>query len=272
MKPIFYIVNMFLLAGLFSCQEAEQMLFNGVARVQMDEDNEQKVDFYYQDNSILRDTVYLTVNTIGDPEDRVRRIALEQITEYDITYQYDNKGNVVDSTVTEKPNKAVPGVHYVPMDAPEMESLLVIQPNAVTAEIPVIILRDASLKEEEYRLCLQLKSTDDFLLGERDHLSGAIVMADKLSKPNFWTSTVESYYFGTYSTRKYEFMYEVAGEKIDDEWYDRLLEDRAELYFFCDKFKSALEEYNNDPENIAQGLAPMREDQSDPNSPRIVFP
>ena len=45
MKPIFYIVNMFLLAGLFSCQEAEQMLFNGVARVQMDEDNEQKVDF-----------------------------------------------------------------------------------------------------------------------------------------------------------------------------------------------------------------------------------
>lgn len=94
--------------------------------------------FYYTDASINRDTVYLTVNTIGDPEDRVRHIAMEQISEYDVEYKYDEKGNLIDSVLTEKPNKAVPGVHYVPMDDPEMLPLLVIQPNAVTAEIPVI--------------------------------------------------------------------------------------------------------------------------------------
>ena len=87
------------------------------------------------------------------------------------------------------------------MDDPEMLPLLVIQPNAVTAEIPVILLRDASLKEDDYRLCLRLKATDDFRLGETGKLSGTIVLSDKLSKPNFWNSSVDRYYLGVYRTR-----------------------------------------------------------------------
>ena len=272
MKSILYLPTLMLLAGLSSCQEAEYMLFNEAARVQMDESEEIKADFYYMDESIQRDTVYLSIHTIGDPEKRPRRVMLQQITEYDIEYQYDNKGNLVDSVVTEKPNKAVPGVHYVPMDDPEMENLLYVQLDSVTLEVPVILLRDASLQEEEYRLCLELVATEDFLLGEHEHLSGTITMADKLSKPSFWTSRVERYYFGAYSERKHEFMYEVAGEPINDEWYDRLSQDYAEQTYFINKFKNALDEYNNDPDNIAQGLAPMREDPNDPNSALIVFP
>lgn len=272
MKPILYLPALLLLAGFSSCQEAEYMLFNEAARVQMNESEEIKADFYYMDQSILRDTVYLSIHTIGDPENRPRKIMLQQITEYDIEYQYDNKGNLVDSIVTEKNNKAVPGVHYVPMDDPEMENLLYVQPDSVTLEVPVILLRDTSLQREEYRLCLQLVATDDFLLGEHDHLSGVIVMADKLSRPGFWDSRVEQYYFGAYSERKHEFMYEVAGEKIDDEWYARLSQDYAEQTYFTNKFKNALDEYNNDPDNIAQGLAPMREEAGNPDSPLIVFP
>ena len=77
----------------------------------------------------------------------------------------------MDSVVTEKPNKAIPGVHYVPMDDPEMENLLVVRADSVTLEVPVILLRDTSLQREEYRLCLQLVATEDFLLGESEHLS-----------------------------------------------------------------------------------------------------
>ena len=272
MKSILYLPALLFLAGLSSCQEAEYMLFNEAARVQMNESEEIKADFYYMDESIQRDTVYLSIQTIGDPENRPRRVMLQQITEYDIEYQYDNKGNLVDSVVTEKPNKAVPGVHYVPMDDPEMESLLYVQPASVTLEVPVILLRDTSLQREEYRLCLQLVATEDFLLGESEHLSGVIVITDKLSKPSFWNSSVDQYFFGTYSTRKHEFMYEVAGEKINDEWYNRLLQDYAEQTYFRNMFKNALDEYNNDPDNIAQGLAPMREDPNNPNSALIVFP
>ena len=258
-------------ASLCSCQEAEHLLFNDVARVQMDEDKEVLTSFYYDDALVIRDTVYLTVNTIGEPEDRVRRIELEQITEYDVKYIYDAKGNLTDSVVTEKPNKAVPGVHYVAMDDAEMLSLLVIRPNAVTAEVPVILLRDASLKKAEYRLCLQLKETPDFLLGERGKLTGTVVFSDKLSKPSFWDASVERYYFGKYSERKHAFMNEVLEVRVTDEWYKNMTSDYAELQFIINKMKAALKAYNENPDNLAKGLAPMREEQSNPNSPLVTF-
>lgn len=271
MKHIFLLLS-FIPFLFYSCQEAEYVLFDDVARVQMDETAEIKVDFYYLDKSIVRDTAYLTIHTIGVPENRERKIALKQITEYDIEYQYDNKGNLVDSVVTEKANKAIPGIHYVPMDDPEMEKLLIVRPDSVSLEVPIIILRDTSLQREEFRLCLQLTETEDFFLGESEHLSGVIVITDKLSKPGFWDSWVDQYFLGTYSTRKHEFIYEITGEKIDDAWYERLTLDSGERTFWQNKFKNALNEYNSDPDNIAKGLAPMREDQNDPNSSLIMFP
>lgn len=272
MRKLFYILTIGLLLGQTSCQKAEYLLFNGVARVQMVEKEEIRADFFYEEPAVLRDTVYLTVQTIGDPVNRTRKIAFEQIPEYDVEYKYDNKGNLVDSVFTKKPNQAIPGVHYVSMDAPEIQSLLVVQPNAVSVEVPVILLRDKSLKKEEYRLCLKLVETSDFLLGEREHITATIVFFDKLSKPGFWNSDVDSYYFGTYSTTKHEFMYNIAKERIDNEWYDRICMDYGELMFFKTKFQTALEEYNNDPDKIAQGLAPLREDPADPASPLILFP
>ena len=272
MKEIIYTVVFLSTVLLTGCQKAEYLLFNDTARVQMNEEKEILTDFYYTDASIVRDTVYLTVNTIGDPENRVRRVALEQISEYDVEYKYDAKGNLIDSVVTEKPNKAVPGVHYVSMDDPEMLPLLVVQPNAVTVEIPVILLRDASLKKDEYRLCLQLVPTSDFLLGERGKLSGTIVFSDKLSKPGFWNTSVDRYYFGLYSTRKHEFMYEVMQTEINEAWWKKLRADYAELTYTRNKLKEALSVYNADPANKANGLAPMREEQNNPNSPLVTFP
>ena len=72
MKRIIYTAIFLSASWLTGCQEAEYLLFNDIARVQMDEEDEIRTSFYYTDASINRDTVYLTVNTIGDPEDRVR--------------------------------------------------------------------------------------------------------------------------------------------------------------------------------------------------------
>ncbi len=257
---------------LGGCEKSKYMFFNDIARIQMDEEKEIRTDFLYKDKSITRDTVFLTVNTSGYPSDRPRRIALEQISEYDVKYLYDNKGNLTDSIVTEKPHKAAPGIHYVAMDDAEMEPLLVIPPHAVTLEVPVILLRDTSLTTEEYRLCLKLKATEDFTLGEKAHLSGTIIFSDKLSQPAFWTTHVETYYFGKYSTRKHEFMFEVIQEKLTDQWYKRIITDYAELLYIQDKLKKALDAYNSDPANLATGKAPMRENQDDPNSELITFP
>ncbi|MDE5610974.1 MAG: DUF4843 domain-containing protein [Odoribacter sp.] len=273
MKKIFIVLYVFLVLVETGCHEADYVLFNDIARVQMSGDEEVLYDFFYKDrNTVMRDTVYLTVHTIGDPEGRARRIVLEQIPEYDVDYQYDNKGNLIDSVVTEKPNKAVAGVHYVAMNSEEMQPLLFVAPGAVSVQVPVILLRDASLRTEEVRLCLKLVATEDFQLGEASQLSRTIIFADKLSKPSKWNASIDRYYFGTYSARKHEFMYSVAGEKIDDEWFTWVMMDFAELTYFKNKFKNALEKYNADPENIAQGLAPMREVQDDPKSALVVFP
>ena len=268
-----YIMLLGAMLGLGACEETEYKLFDDVSRVQMDKENEEvRADFFYIDRSINRDTAYLKVNTIGGPMNRDRKISFQQITEYEYEYKYDEKGNPTDTITTEVKNKAVPGVHYVAMNDPEMQNLLVIPANEVAVEVPIILLRDASLRKEEVRLCLELQETEDFKLGESNRLSGVIIFADKLSKPIFWDSYVEAYEFGKYSARKHEFMYEVAGEKIDEEWYKRLYADMSESFYFRDKFKKALAEYNADEENIKAGLAPMREDQDDPNSPLITFP
>ena len=133
-------------------------------------------------------------------------------------------------------------------------------------------MRDASLKEDDYRLCLRLKATDDFRLGETGKLSGTIVLSDKLSKPNFWNSSEDRYYFGVYSTRKHEFMIEVMQTEISDAWWNKLSADYAEINYTKDKLRDALQAYNDDPDNKVQGLAPMRENQNDPNSALITFP
>ena len=65
MKQIIYTVLFLVAIGLTGCQKAEYLLFNDIARVQMDEANEILTSFYYMDAAIGRDTVYLTVNTIG---------------------------------------------------------------------------------------------------------------------------------------------------------------------------------------------------------------
>ena len=273
MRRVIFIIYVACLIGLSGCQKAEYRLFDDVARVQMVGDREHYYNFVYKDReSVHRDTVYLTVQTMGDLSEVRRKIAFKQIPEYDITYKYDNKGNLVDSSMTEKPNKAIPGVHYVPMDSEEMQPLLVAESRMVYVKIPVILLRDTSLRREEKRLCLKLVETDDFKLGENSQLSRVVVVGDKLLRPQKWDSWYEKYQFGKYSERKHEFMIEVTQEKVDDEWFELLTYDSAKISYLKNKFKQELAKYNNDPENLAKGLAPMREDSNDPNSPLVVFP
>ena len=47
MKQIIYTVLFLVAIGLTGCQKAEYLLFNDIARVQMDEANEILTSFYY---------------------------------------------------------------------------------------------------------------------------------------------------------------------------------------------------------------------------------
>ena len=112
--------------------------------------------------------------------------SFRQMTVYDVEYVVENGVNV-DSTVTENPYNAVADKHFVAFDSEEAKKLMVVPANEVSANIPIILLRDPSLKANEYYLTLQLVENDEFKIGgvQKD-VEYAITFADKLVEPNFW--------------------------------------------------------------------------------------
>lgn len=151
---------------------------------------------------------------------------------------------------------------------------MVIKANAVTAMIPVVLLRDVSLKTNSYRLKLQLVANDQFGLGETKSQSRAIRFSDRLER--FYSWRFDTYvapafsYFGKYSTRKHQFMIDVLHQVIDEAWYQAASNIGA-LTNYKNLVKDALATYNADPTNIASGKAPMREADT-AGSPLITFP
>ena len=88
-----------------SCQEEEALLFSDSARVQFTSTDDYPYSFVWSDKSVTEAVVKLPIKVIGGPGDAPRKLRISQITEYDVTYEYDNKGYLVDSTVTTLENK-----------------------------------------------------------------------------------------------------------------------------------------------------------------------
>ncbi|HEY0177271.1 MAG TPA: DUF4843 domain-containing protein, partial [Pedobacter sp.] len=251
------------------------LLYNDAARVQLNDTSTTNITFYYEPASVTRDTVYIQVNTIGGFTDYNRDVKLIQVPEYNYSYTRDPVTNqVIDTIATEKPYKAVAGVHYVAMDDPSLKDMVVVKAHQVTAQIPVILLRDTSLKTNSYRLRLQLVGNSEFGLGELKSAAVTIVFSDHLER--FYSWRVDGYTasayssFGKYSIAKHQFMVDVLKVKIDEAWYQAILAMQAQSHY-KNLLKEALSVFNNDPANIASGKAPLRETSS-PNSPIVTFP
>ena len=263
MKIVIANILIFLLVvGTISCKENSALEYENDPALYFENTTYGQRDsiahtFFIQPDDQMRDTVFIEILTMGYPTDSDRPFILEQT----------NAG---------QPGSAIAGKHFVAFDSEEARKLMVIPAGEVSANIPIILLRDVSLKEEIYYLTLQLIENDEFKIGGvTKDVEYAITFADKLIKPNFWDLPYQgSYYFGKYSMRKHEFMIEVAGGKIDDEWWRSLYGASSVtglLAYYQSKFKTELDKYNSDPENIANGLAPMREIVGDPTSNLVTF-
>lgn len=277
MKKIIYCSMLLLCMGLAACHEEDGLFFNDKARVQLRPDAsgtfaDYSYSFVWSPATVTRDVVYLPIRVMGGPAATDRHVMIEQVSEYDISYTKDHWGYVTDSVVTERTDKAVAGKHYVPFDSPEYDQLLRIPAGEVLTQIGVILLRDASLGSEKVRLRIRLKPTEDFLLGESKYLERTITISDMLEQPSNWASRYMNSYFGTYSKAKHQLMMSVVGGKVDEDWVDEAYNSSSFRYYWRMKFIEALQDYNNNPANIAAGLAPMRENADDPNSALVTFP
>lgn len=256
MNRLIYFTLIALAALATGCSKADELLYNDISRVQLNDTATVNSTFVYEPATVTRDTIYIQVNTIGDMANYDREIALVQVPE---------SGAV---------NAAVPGIHYVAMDDPSLKKLMVVKANTVKAMIPVVLLRDASLKEKSYRLKLQLSGNDQFGLGEIQRRSCVVVFSDRLERFYSWRvdSGVAPAFstFGKYSTVKHQFMVDILQEPIDEAWYQTAVSTGA-LQNYGNLLKTALDAFNKNAENIASEAAPLRE-TADPASTLITFP
>ncbi|MFV0592017.1 MAG: DUF4843 domain-containing protein [Draconibacterium sp.] len=207
-------------------------------------DTAKSFTFVYEDPSVMQDTAFLDLYAIGGPTDTDRPFAIKQV--------------IVDDTLN-----AEPGVHYIPFNDPSVSGLYVIKTGQVHLRVPIVLLRDESLKNATYVLKIELEGNDYFSLGDPDLLWRKLYSSDQVTRPNLWNSTMEKYYFGKYSKVKHRFLIEQTGEKWDDEFFTALRADSGYMYYWKTKAKTALSDYNNEhPDD------PLRDEDGE----LVVFP
>ncbi len=138
-----------------------------------------------------------------------------------------------------------------------------------------MLLRDASLKDNSYRLRVELAANDAFGLGETKARARTVIFSDRLERFYSWrfdNGTAPAFYtFGKYSTGKHQFMIDVLGEVIDENWYKAALYCRR-AHALCEPVQAGnCSASMPTPANIASGKAPVRETGS-PNSAVVSFP
>lgn len=257
------------------CKKAENVMYNDIARVQLSDTGELSATFVYDAASVVKDTIYIQVNTIGGITGYDRQVKLMQVPEYTYTYVRDPQTNQITDTVkTAVPYTAVPGIHYVDLNDPSLAPLMVVKANEVVAMVPVVLLRDTSLKTNSYRLRLQLVANEQFGLGEINARSRTVVFSDHLERFFSWrvdNGVAPAFtFFGKYSIGKHQFMINTLKVNIDEEWYQAMIANGA-LQQYQNALRVALAQFNNDPANIASGKAPLRETDS-PTSAVVTFP
>ena len=265
-----------LLAVATGCKKAAYLQYDHGARIEMADTTTQSFSFYYEAAAVTRDTVYVRLNTIGGITGQNRTVTVEQIPEVDWKYTYDpTTGKATDSSSTPRKYQAVAGKYFVPFTDPGMQALMFVQADSASTQLPIILLRDTSLKSNSYRLRIRIIANDAFALGEMNYLERTIQFSDRLERFDAWK--VDSYLapayntFGKYSTGKHQFMIDYLHTVIDQIWWNGIVTAGAQIHYNT-LLREGLAAFNADPANIAYGKAPVREIPGDPNSAPISFP
>ncbi|MGE8428601.1 MAG: DUF4843 domain-containing protein [Sphingobacterium sp.] len=255
-KSIFFLLPVFILM-FFSCAKDQYYIFNDEARIQFGppivprgttvseyQDTLKGATFYYDDQKVIKDTIYFDIYTIGKLATTARNYSIEQI----------NLPNV---------DNAVPGKHYIAFDDPSLSNAYRIAGDSVHARVPIVILRDPELKQKTINLGFQLVINNNFKLGENSKLWRKLQITDRLSKPNNWSTSVTQYYLGTYSVRKHQFMIETTDDRWDDIFFTEVFSAIDLSSYYKSVLSSALIDYNN-----AHPGNPLK----DENGELITFP
>jgi len=176
---------------------------------------------------LKQDTVWVQVNAMGRTEPVNRPISIVQ-----------TNGN--------KPNAAIPGVHYVSFDTPSIREKMIIPANGVNTKIPIVLLQHSSLALQNVRLELAVEGNEYFRPGIDVWRNFLVTTTAQAVKPALWDTNWWRYFGATWGTVKFRFIINATGYT---EW-DTLPSDMGFLNYLQGVVLQKFQEYNRDnPEN-----------------------
>ncbi|MFV0555281.1 MAG: DUF4843 domain-containing protein [Mangrovibacterium sp.] len=269
-----YIYIMTLLLALGACQLSEVHKYLGENYVQFTPDDAAEVanttvdEFYsfaYVADDVKRDTFWVDAHVSGEITEGKRYYKLKQSMHYTEEIEYDIDGSILNETIIETPDQAVSGVHYVSFDDPDFQEMCYVENNDVNFKVPIIVLRDNSLKKVDKLLNVEFEESDDFKVGNYSTRQQVVMISDNVTYPTWWSEDGPgsiadgwklSTIFGYYGPVKHRLMIQVTGEKWDNDFLEGLTrEERLGYKNICSK---ALYELNQ--ERIARGETELMED------------
>lgn len=236
------------------CERHDALMFQDVARVcfARGENGDGQQDSILQSFFVVpenqeRDTVWVEVALMGFPTDKDRPIRIVQ-------------------TNRDAANAAIAGTHYLAFDDEEVKNLIAIKAHQVTARIPIIFLRDISLKTEKKRLEMAIEENDYFKQGIDADCHFMVQTTELAEMPENWDSAWDTY-FGEWSSQKMWFIVNYLGlddfETTYDSGYKKYLKQKAH---------SKLNEYNSTQDEPLCNDLDKHHENGKPCENCVVFP
>lgn len=221
-----------------SCKKSADFLYTDIARLQFGpaqqflylpsyafNDSLKQETFVYLNTNTLLDTVYFDIYAMGNVTDKDRAFSLKQ---EQVNGQYN----------------AIPGVHYKAFTDPDVAKNYVIKAGQAHSLLPVILIRDASLKTNSAVLKLNIIANENFQPGQSQLLWRKVVFTDRISRPAAWDDLSAKNWYGKYSSVKHKFMIDNTGQKWDQDFLTLIGQDIQQQQYWVGMVKTALAAYN----------------------------
>lgn len=263
MKLFKYLMMFTVCTAAASCSEDKGRFYDAASYIQFGPENTR---LNYNPNNNFSDTlkehtlfylpdtekegvIHFDLYATGKPVSYDRRVKLEQIQ-------------------VEGAENAIPGVHYKAFDSEEMATVYTIKKDSTHLWLPIVMLRDQSLRSKDVTLEFRVVTNDQFISGDRRLTWRRLIFSDRLARPISWTEDVTTYYFGKFSMVKYKWMMDLSDINFDDAFIKKIAADPTAIDAWCGFFKTELIKENKRREEAE----PKEEMFRDEDGELIVFP
>ena len=215
-------LGLLLLILAVACQKNDLKMYSGENAIQMADagDSLNRYSFYFQEDEVKEDTIWIKFRTTGYTSSSPREITLRQVE-------------------LEGVMNAVEGTHY--SLAPEV---LRMPANEVYVDIPIVLHREPLAAKTSYYIDFELVGNNEFELGETDKLNFKIEFSSDILKPSLWDDYNTKYRWGAWSYNKHLWMIEQTGHMWDDVFLTEVYAEPGLSKFWCEKLNELLFKYN----------------------------